>query len=185
MSNTSTNTPNTAATEATPTSTTTHTSRPHRSKHQEALEQTQENRWVARLEELLKVKNVEELKTELSKLASEIQTEIQNFDINTHLSPEAKTRLKTLEQRYAEIIRMIQKAQKQFDREFNKSLRILKRTRQDAQKHIKNIQVRITKHRGTILKASNKLKKKLTGTKVRRKATKTVRRATPSAKAQH
>jgi hypothetical protein len=119
------------------------------------------NRWVARFEELLKVKNLEDLKTELAKVAAEIQTEIQSFDLNAHLSPEAKNRLKTLEQRYKTVIRNVQKAQKQFDREFNKSLRVLKRTRQDTEKHFKTIKDRLTKHRGTIVKASTQIKKKI------------------------
>lgn len=120
-----------------------------------------ENRWVARLEELMNVKNVDDLKSELTKIATEIQKEIQSFDLNEHLSPEAKSRLKMLEQRYSEVTRSVQKAQRQFDREFNKSLRILKRTRQDAEKQLKGIKAKITKHRGTIAKASVQLKKKL------------------------
>jgi hypothetical protein len=120
-----------------------------------------ENRWAARLEELLNVKNIDDLKSELGKLASEIQTEIQKFDINAHLSPEAKTRLKALEGRYAKVMKAIHKAQKQFDREFNKSLRVLKRTRQDAEKQFENIRTRITKHRSTIVKASSDLTKKI------------------------
>lgn len=142
--------------------------------------------WTARLEELLKVKNLEELRSELSNLASEVQSEIQAFDLNAHLSPEAKSRLKTLEQRYNRVIRTIQKAQKQFDREFNKSLRVLKRTRQDAEKHIQNIKTKIAKHRVTIVKASNdlknKLNKKATKKKSSTKAKKTTKRAAKKTK---
>ena len=144
---------------------------------------SEDNRWVARFEELLKVKNLEDLKGELAKLASEIQAEIAKFDLNAHLSPEAKTRLKTLETRYSFVIRSVQKAQKQFDREFNKSLRVLKRTRQDAEKHLKNIKAKITQHRSTIVKASTQLKKKIQSkTKTAKKgsstAKKTARKAT-------
>ena len=139
---------NTQATETTRT----HSARPNRQ---------EDNTWLNRFEELLKVKNLDDLKTELSKIASEIQIEIQNFDIHAHLSPEANGRLKALEQSYNEVIRAVQKTQKQFDREFNKSLRVLKRTRQDAQKHFKNIKIKISKHRVTIVKASNNLKNKI------------------------
>ncbi len=121
----------------------------------------EENRWVLRLEELLKVKNLDDLKSELTKVAAEIQTEIQSFDINEHLSPEARTRLKKLERRYNEVMRGVHKAQKQFDREFNKSLRVLKRTRQDAEKQIQMLKTKVTKHRSTIVKASSNLKKKV------------------------
>lgn len=143
-----------------------------------------ENRWVARFEELLKVKNVDDLKMELGKLAAEIQTEIQKFDINAHLSPEAKSRLKTLESQYAKVMKAVQKAQKQFDREFNKSLRVLKRTRQDAEKHFLNIKTRITKHRGTIVKASVDLKQKIkkTAKKATSRATGAAKKATGAAK---
>lgn len=134
-----------------------------------------DNRWVARFEDLLKVKNMDELKSELTKLAGEIQSEIQSFDLNAHLSPEAKSRLKTLEQRYGNVMRAIQKAQKQFDREFNKSIRVLMRTKQDAEKRLKNLTSKIAKHRGTLVKASsnfrNKLKKTTKKT-VSRKSTK-------------
>lgn len=136
--------------------------------HKPTVKHADENHWRTRFEELLNVKNVEDLKSELSLIASDIQKEIQHFDINSHLSPEAKTRLKTLEQRYAEVMRSIHKAQKQFDREFNKSLRVLKRTRQDAQKQIKSIKAKITKHRGTIMKATDSIKKKITATTKRK-----------------
>ena len=124
-------------------------------------ESATENNWVERFEELLKVSSMDELRAELTKLATEIQKEIQSFDINAHLSPEAKTRLKTLEQRYGQIMRTIHKAQKQFDREFNKSLRVLKRTRQDAEKHLLGIKNKISKHQDKIWQASAKIKSKL------------------------
>lgn len=147
-----------------------------------------ENRWITRFEDLLKVKNIDDLKMELGKLASEIQNEIQNFDINSHLSPEAKIRLKTLEARYAKVMRVVHKAQKQFDREFDKSLRVLKRTRQDAEKHLLNIKTRITKHRSTLMKASvkasNTLKQKFKATakKARAKTTVATKKVTRNAK---
>lgn len=173
-------------------SSTTHPTTPHASAtdaaHSSATTSLDENRWLSRFEDLLKVKNVDELKTELSKLAAEIQTEIQNFDINSHLSPEAKNRLKALEVRYAKVIKAVQKAQKQFDREFNKSLRVLKRTRQDAEKHLSNIKIHITKHRGTIVKASKTLKQRFNSTAKKAKTTasrvakKAVKKATVKSK---
>ncbi len=119
----------------------------------------EDNRWVTKFEDLLKVKNLEELKTELTQLAGELQSEIQNFSINAHLSTEAKARLKTLESQYSKVVQSISKAQKQFDREFDKSIRILKRTRTDAEKQFGQIKTKITKHTQDLAKASGRLRK--------------------------
>lgn len=139
---------------------------------------TEENRWVLRLEELLKVKNLSDLKSELSRLASEIQSEIQNFDINAHLSPSAKSRLKSLEQSYTDVVKAVTKAQKQFDREFNNTLSVMKRTRLDAEKQLNQIRTRITKHRGTLIKASKGVKGE-----IKKRAKKVVTTAKKQAKA--
>jgi hypothetical protein len=155
---------------------TTETATPTAKKVADDSDTSSENRWVLRLEELLKVKNLDDLKSELGKLAAEVQTEIQGFDLNAHLSPSAKSRLKSLEQRYNEVIRVVGKAQKQFDREFNKSLRVLKKTRQDAEKHVKDVRAKVSKHRATLLKASKNLTSKL------KKTASTARRATSDAK---
>ncbi len=127
----------------------------------EPIDTEEENRWMMRFEELLKVKNFSELKSEIQKIANEVQSEIQNFDINAHLGPLAKARLKKLEQRYNEVMKLVARTQKQFDREFNKSLRVLKKTRQDAEKHLKDIRARIAKQRGSLVKASQKFTKNL------------------------
>jgi hypothetical protein len=163
-----------------------HTTAPTQTK-KTAVHTPDENRWVARLEEILQVKNVDDLKTELSKLATEVQTEIQNFDIKDHLSPEAKSRLKSLEKRYNEVVRAVHKAQKEFDRDFNKSMRSLKNTRQEAAKQLNAIKNKITKHQTTIVKASKNLGakiKKKTGKDTGRKSKKSgTARKTVKAKA--
>ena len=144
-------------------------------------DQQDENRWVLRLEELLKVKNIDELKGELTKLASEIQSELQQFDINSHLSSDAKKRVKVFEKRYNEVINLIQKAQKDFDREFNKRVRVLKRARQDAEKQIKSFKARVAKHRNEIIKVSTNLRKKIktkAKSKTGKKTTKSSKRKT-------
>ena len=121
---------------------------------------SEESHWAARFEELLKVKNFAELKSELQKIAADVQAEIQSFDLNAHLSPSAKARLKKLEQRYNDVMKLVARAQKQFDREFNKSLRVLKKTRQDAEKHLRDIRSKIVKHRGSLMQASRKFSTK-------------------------
>jgi uncharacterized phage infection (PIP) family protein YhgE len=149
----------------------------HKKEVQHTSETTAENRWLVRLEELLKVKNLDDLRTELTKLAGEIQTEIQSFDLNSHLSPTAKARLKALEQNYTQVTRAITKAQKQFDREFNKSLRLLKKTRQDVEKQVRDVTTKVAKHRTNLLKASKSITSKIKKTASRaRKPAKSARK---------
>lgn len=135
--------------------------------------------WRSRLDELFAVKSVDELKSELTKLASEVQEEIQKFDINSHLSPEAKEKLKSLETTYAEILKGLHKLQKQFDREFNKTLRVLNTTRKDAEKHISGLRAKVAKHRNDLEKATKKLRGTL---KSKAKKVKIIRKTKKSAK---
>lgn len=130
--------------------------------------------WRERFEELLKVKNVDELKSELTKLATEIQSEIKKFDLNEYLSPTAKERLKNLETRYEEIVTVVQKAQKQLDRELNRNLRTLKQTRNEAEKKLNLIRAQAETHKKNIIKASTRLKKQL---QPKRKKTKKTKKA--------
>lgn len=140
--------------------------------HAESKKTSNENVWVHRFEELLKVKNLDDLKGELTKLAGDLQGEIQSFDLNAHLSPSAKARLRELEGRYNQVMRSVSKAQKEFDREFNRSIRVLKSTRDDAAKQLNLIKSKITKHRSTIVKASTKLKTKVKTATTKKKASK-------------
>lgn len=117
--------------------------------------------WRDRFEELLKVKNVDDLKGELTRLGHDLQEEIKQFDLQEYLSPTAKDRLKNLETRYADAMKAVQKAQKQFDREFSKSLRTLKKTRQDAEKRLSSIRSQVEVQRKKVLKASDKLRSKI------------------------
>ncbi|MEK6553909.1 MAG: hypothetical protein AABZ31_01615 [Bdellovibrionota bacterium] len=117
--------------------------------------------WRDRFEELLKVKNVDDLKGELTRLGQDLQDEIKQFDLQEYLSPTAKDRLKNLETRYADVMKAVQKAQKQFDREFSKSLRTLKKTRQDAEKRLSSIRSQVEVQRKKVLKASDKLRSKI------------------------
>jgi hypothetical protein len=134
------------------------------------------NNWRGRLDQLLNVKTVDELKEELSKLAQEVQEEISRFDINAHLSPEAKDKLKSFEGTYNELVRGLHKAQKQFDKEFNKTLRILTAKRKEAEKHFSGIKTKVARHRKDLEKAAMKfkgtIKKKVKKTRVIRKTKK-------------
>ena len=63
------------------------------------------NNWKDRLEDLLKSKNLDDLKSELYKIGEELQQEINSFDINEHLSKDAKSRVKKLEKRYNDVLK--------------------------------------------------------------------------------
>lgn len=128
--------------------------------------------WKERFEELLKVKNLEELKSELTKLAGEIQTEIQNFDIHAHLSPTASGKIKNLESHYNEVMKAIRKTQKQFDREFNKNLRTLKKTRAEAEKRLKMLRAKVDDQKSKVLKLSKNLRAKMKRKKAKVRKTK-------------
>lgn len=117
--------------------------------------------WKERFEELLKVKNLEELKAELTKLAGEIQTEIQNFDIHAHLSPTASVKIKNLESHYNDVMKAIKKTQKQFDREFAKNLRALKKTRTEAEKKLKSLRAKVNAQKENVLKQAKSLTAKM------------------------
>ncbi len=80
-------------------------------------------------EELIKLTDVEYLKKELHRLASEIK----NYVLNTHLTPQSKTKLKTLEKRFQEIRKGVVRAEKQIGSEVNKLVVILRKASAETQ----------------------------------------------------
>ena len=114
--------------------------------------------WRDRLEDLLKAKNLDELKSEFKRIGGDLQTEIQNFDLNEHLSPAAKSKVKDLEKRYNEVLKSIHKAQKQFDREFSKALKVMKSTQKDAEKKLDGIKKKVAAQKKQITKVTGKMK---------------------------
>jgi hypothetical protein len=127
----------------------------------ETAAQTAPTNWKERFEELLKVKNFDDLKGELTKLAHELQSEIQHFDIHAHLSPTASGKIKNLETHYNDAVKALRKAQKQFDREFNKNLRSLKKTRSEAEKRFKVLRTKVDDQKSKVLKISKNLSAKM------------------------
>jgi hypothetical protein len=116
--------------------------------------------WKDRFEEILKVKNIEDLKAELTKLAGELQKEIQSFHIEDHLSSSQRERVKLAEQKYKDVVRSLHRVQKQFDREFNKTLRLVKKTRVDAEKKLSSFRKKFSAQKTKITKAVKRKTKK-------------------------
>ncbi|MBX3022849.1 MAG: hypothetical protein KF799_14335 [Bdellovibrionales bacterium] len=86
--------------------------------------------WQRIRSELQRLSDVEQLKSEVQRIGSEIR----KFDFHTVLSPSAQQKVKTFEKRYAELMRTIHQAQRQMDREFNRILRQIKLHRTDVSK---------------------------------------------------
>ncbi len=110
---------------------------------------------------LKKIKDVDELKKEFSRLSKEIQNEIQNFNLESHLSPSAQKRLKDAEARFQKLNKSIASAQKQFDRDFNRALRKLRETGQEMGSSFVLLKKKVQQQKTELKKASTKLKKKL------------------------
>ena len=127
--------------------------------------------WKGRFEELLKAKNIDDVKSELGKLAQDLQKEIQSFDLNAHLSPAAKDRVRTLEKSYNEVLRSLHRVQKEFDREFNKTIRLVKKTRTDAEKRLSTFKKQFGQQKAKLGKVvKSKTAKKKTKTKKAKKS---------------
>lgn len=107
-------------------------------------------------EELAKLTDVEYLKKELHRLANEIK----NYDLNTHLTPQAKAKLKTLEKRFQEIRKAVIRAEKQIGLEVNKLVVILRKASAETQAKVSSI--RLGNKKKSQRKASSKKASKKT-----------------------
>lgn len=113
--------------------------------------------WNNIKKELNKFTDVERLQTEVDK----IKSEIKKFDVNTVLSESNQERLKQLEGKYANLMKSIHRAQRQFDLEFNKLLRRFKTTQAEAKKTLKNVRGLAEEQKVKFDKASNVIRKKV------------------------
>ncbi len=86
--------------------------------------------WKKIRTEFKRLSDVEELKSEVQRIGAEIR----KFDFQSVLSPNAQTKIKKFEKRYADLMRTIHQAQRQMDREFNRILRQIKGHRSDVNK---------------------------------------------------
>ncbi len=83
-------------------------------------------------EKLRQLTDLDRLKAELGKMTGEIK----NFDLNIHLAPQARSRLKTLEKRFHEVRKRLVLVQKQVDGEVNKFIKVLRR---DAGERLRSV----------------------------------------------
>ncbi len=107
-------------------------------------------------EELVKLTDVEYLKKELLRLANEIK----HYDLNEHLTPQAKSRMRTLEKRFQEIRKAVIRAEKQIGSEVNKLVMILRKA--SAKTKAKVSSLRMGKKKKPQRKASSKKASKKT-----------------------
>lgn len=110
--------------------------------------------WSKVMAELNKITDVDRLKREVQRLGNEIR----KFDINAHLSPTARERLKAVESKYHEVSKTLNRTQRQVDREFNRVLRNLKVQRDKAEKSFEDVKAAAKKQRAKFEKASTVLK---------------------------
>jgi len=83
--------------------------------------------------ELGRFADVDYLKKELNRVA----TEIKNFDFQSHLTPQAQKRLKTLEVRFNEILKAITTIEKRVEGNFTKFMRVVRSKTSEAKKTAK------------------------------------------------
>jgi predicted nucleic acid-binding Zn-ribbon protein len=130
--------------------------------------------WQKIRNEFTRLTDVEQLKSEVHRIGNEIR----KFDFHTVLSPSAQAKVKMFERRYAELMRTMQQAQRQVDREFNKILRQIKTRRGVVYKVVDEQKSKLDDIRKRFTAGSAKMKKttakratarKTTATKKRRK----------------
>jgi predicted nucleic acid-binding Zn-ribbon protein len=129
--------------------------------------------WQRIRNEFTRLTDVDQLKSEVHRISNELR----KFDFHAVLSPSAQARVKMFERRYAELMRTMQQAQRQVDREFNKIMRQVKVQRSTVTKVMTEQRDKLDTLRKKFTAGSAKMKKnatkrattKKTGAKKRRK----------------
>jgi len=98
--------------------------------------------------ELQRLTDLKFLKTELNRIG----TEISKFNLNLKLPPAAKSRLRQLERQLRDLRKRMTSLQKQVDREVNKFVKVLRKTRTQTEARLKKVGI----SRGTRRKATRK-----------------------------
>lgn len=117
--------------------------------------------------ELSRLADLERFKKEAHKL----QNEIKNFDIQSHLTPAAKARLKIFERQYKDLQKKLQRSQRQLDRELDKAIRKFNTQRDQAEATV-DLVITLAKDKAQkVERMAQKLKSDWTGKKPSRKKT--------------
>lgn len=91
--------------------------------------------WNKIRSEVTRLSDVNVLKSEVQKISNEVR----NFDYQKVLSPNAKKKVKEFEKKYTKVMKSVQTAQRQVDREFNKIVRQVQEKRQTAEQQIEKL----------------------------------------------
>jgi predicted nucleic acid-binding Zn-ribbon protein len=111
--------------------------------------------WQRIRNEFTRLTDVEQLKNEVHRIGNELR----KFDFHAVLSPSAQARVKMFERRYAELMRTMQTAQRQVDREFNKVLKQVKTRRGTVEKVLAQQKDKLNTLRKKFTAGSAKMKK--------------------------
>ncbi len=113
--------------------------------------------------ELAKLTDVELLKKELHRISNEVR----NYDVQANLSPKAKSRIKSLEKRFTDVLKKVTVVQKQVDVEINKIVHTLRVAKTEAEKKLKSVSI----GKSTSKKSAKKTTKKAGVRKATKKTT--------------
>ncbi len=111
--------------------------------------------WQKIRKEFTRLTDVDHLKSEVHRIGNELR----KFDFHAVLSPSAQARVKMFERRYATLMRTMQQAQRQADREFNKILRQVKTQRGTVSKVMSQQKNKLNTLRKKFSAGSVKMKK--------------------------
>lgn len=114
--------------------------------------------WQKIRSEFQRLADVEKLKGEVQRIGGELR----KFDYHSVLSPAAQQKVKKFEKRYAHLMRSLQQAQRQVDREFNRILRQIKVHRTDVNKVVAQQKTKLEK---VSTQFKKRFSKKASGTK--------------------
>ena len=102
--------------------------------------------------ELGRFADVDYLKKELSRVA----TEIKKFDFQSHLTPQAQKRLKTLEVRFNAILKDITSLEKRVEGHLNKFMRVVRTKTSEAKKAAGSVAKKSAKTAKSVKSAARK-----------------------------
>jgi hypothetical protein len=135
-------------------------------KHRKEVTMNTQVNWQRIRKEFQRLTDVENLKSEVHRIGAEIR----KFDFHAVLSPSAQERVKTFEKRYGELMRTLQQAQRQMDREVNRILRQIKGHRADVTRAMSEQKDKLEKMSSEFQKRFSKSAKSAGGSRKKRAA---------------